>query len=199
MQHDSEFTQQESLAVIQEMINKAKNRFSEGGHLYLLWGWVVFICSLAEFVLLRFVHYQQHGMIWLLTWVAFIYQLFYLARKRRQSKVRTYTHDIIKYVWLVFVISMALLMFLFAMIVGPDTYKIIGPVFLVLYGMPSFLSGIILKFKPLVTGGIYCWALAVIAAFVPEDYRLLLLALSMLLAWIIPGYMLNSKYKKDNA
>ncbi|MFT3825680.1 MAG: hypothetical protein QM731_17300 [Chitinophagaceae bacterium] len=199
MQNDPDFSQQESLAIIQEMINKAKNSFGENGHLYLLWGWVVFVCSLAQFVLLHFMHYEKHYNVWMLTWAAFIYQVFYLVRRHRRGKVRTYTHDIIKYVWMVFAITMALMVFLCIIIIGHDSYKVIGPVFLALYGMPSFLSGIILRFKPLITGGIICWLLTLLAPFLPYDYRLLLVSVAMVAAWIVPGYLLNSKYKKDNA
>ena len=45
----------ESLAIIESMINKAKNQFSENGHLYLLWGWAVFVCSIAQFILMNYV------------------------------------------------------------------------------------------------------------------------------------------------
>ena len=199
MQHDSDFSQQESLALIQEMINKAKNRFSEGGHLYLVWGWVVLACSLGQFVLLHFLHSDKHYWVWGATWLAFIYQLIYLTRRNKEQKARTYTHDIIKYVWIVFVLTMALMVFLVIMIVGKDSYKVIGPIFLVLYGMPSFLSGIILQFRPLVIGAIGCWILSAIAPFITYDYRLLLVSAAMVIAWIIPGYKLNQKYKKENA
>ena len=37
-------SEQESLTIISNMINKAKGEFSENGHLYLLWGWVILIC-----------------------------------------------------------------------------------------------------------------------------------------------------------
>jgi hypothetical protein len=69
---------------------------------------------------------------------------------------------------------------------------------LVLYGIPTFLSGVILKFKPLSTGGFICWFLAVAAMFIPYEYQLLLLALAVACAWIIPGYLLRSKFKKEN-
>ena len=41
---------QESMNLISSMIHKAKNQFSENGHLYLLWGWTIFICSVFQFI-----------------------------------------------------------------------------------------------------------------------------------------------------
>src|SRR5690349_23225308 len=98
MQSEQDFSGEESLAIIQSMINKVRNRFSENGHLYLLWGWVVLVCSIAQFILIHFVHYEQGYYVWAACWLAFIYQAIYLAKARRKKKVRTYTDDIIGYV-----------------------------------------------------------------------------------------------------
>jgi hypothetical protein len=180
------------------MINTAKNQFSENGFLYLLWGWVVFICSIGHFILLNVVKYEYHYMIWLLTWAAVIFQMFYLRKKSKEAKVKTYAEDIVKYVWITFVILMFLVGVILGILMGKDYYKHMYPLFLVLYGMPTFLSGIILRFKPLVVGGIACWVLAVPASQLSYDYQLLVLALSVAIAWIVPGYLLQKKYKKEN-
>lgn len=189
-------SQLESLEIIQSMINKAKNNFSENGHLYLLWGWVVLVCSITEFVLLQ-INYEKHYLVWMLCWAAFIYQAIFLARKRRQKTVQTYTHDILKYVWLVFIIIMFLMGFLFGAILGGEYYKMITPGFLAIYGMPTFLSGIILRFKPLIIGGISCWVLSIVSTLIPPEYNLLLVAAAMIVAWIIPGYLLRSRFRKS--
>jgi hypothetical protein len=193
-----QFSPQQSLAVIQSMIETAKNQFSENGHLYLIWGWLVFICSVGQFILLSVFRYEYHYLVWMLTWLAFIYQTIYLIREKRKERVRTYTDSIIGFVWLVFVVMMFLFGFLFGRELGDNYYRMVNPGFLALYGMPTFLSGIILKFRPLVLGGIGCWLLSILSLFIPYDYQLLLLAAAMIIAWIIPGYLLRAKYKKVN-
>lgn len=188
----------QSILIIEEMINKAKNRFSENGFLYLLWGWVVFICGTGQFIMMQ-LKVKQHYLIWLLTWVAVIIQFIYLAKKKNSQRVVTYTDDIIKYVWLSFVMMGVIFGFLIGKRLAPEQFFFYNLSFLVLYGMPTFLSGIILKFKPLVMGGIGCWLIAIAAAFIPETYHSLLFAAAVVIAWIIPGYLLRSKYKKENA
>jgi hypothetical protein len=189
---------QESFAIIESMINKAKNQFSESGHLYLLWGWAVFICSLSQFILMNFLHYEQHYIVWFSMWLVLIYQIIYLRKERRQKRVRTYTDEIIGFVWIAFFILMLLFGFLFGKLFDPNKYyAFIDPAFLALYGMPTFLSGIILKFRPLILGGICCWLLSILATFISPQYHLLLVALAMIIAWIIPGYMLRKKYKQQ--
>jgi len=196
---EEQFSPQESFAVIQQMIDTAKNQFSENGHLYLLWGWIVLFCSTAQFFLLTVFHYQYHYMVWMLTWLAFIYQMYYLIKEKRREKVKTYTDRIIGVVWISFFIMMVLFGGLFGTVLGDSYYKMISPGFLALYGMPTFLSGIILRFKALVIVGIGCWVLSVIALYVPYDYQLLLVPAAMIIAWIIPGYLMRAKFKKVNA
>ena len=196
---EEKFSPQESLQVIYSMIERAKNQFSENGHLYLLWGWLVLFCSVAQFILLDVFHYEKHYLVWLATWGAVIYQFFYLRSEHRKKRVQTYTDTIIGFVWLSFIVLMVLIGLLLGLTGKEEYYKLFAPAFLALYGMPTFLSGILLRFRPLVIGGIGCWVLSVSAFFIGYNYQLLLLGGAMIIAWIIPGYLLRVRYKKLNA
>lgn len=198
MEKENPISTTQSLEIISEMIHKARNQFSENGHLYLVWGWVVFICALAQYLLLNVFNYERHYLVWTVTLVVVLYQIIYLARNKRSTTVKTYTHDIIGYVWLVFVILMFLQGVIFGFILGGTYYKAMNPGLLVLYGMPTFLSGVILRFRPLVFGGISCWILAIAAAFVPVHYHPVFLSAAVLVAWIIPGYLLRQRHVKNN-
>jgi hypothetical protein len=93
-------------------------------------------------------------------------------------------------------------MFLAAVLIGfiqgKEYYNLVDPLFLVLYGMPTFLSGVILRFKPLMLGGIGCWLLSVLCTVVPVEFQLLLVSTAMVIAWIIPGYLLRMKFRRTN-
>lgn len=191
---ETKMTEAESLQLIASMINKAKNRFSESGTLYLLWGWLILICCIVQFVASYLFHVDAYY-VWFSTWLLVIYQIFYIKKRIKTKKVRTYTDEINGFVWLVFFICMMLIVFIGVQF---KKYEIIDPMILVLYGMPTFLSGIILKFKPLVIGGICCWIIALISPFVNFDFQLLLLSAAVISAWIIPGYLLKQKFKKAN-
>lgn len=198
MQQSNPLSEQESLALIESMINKAKNRFTETGHLYLLWGWTVLLCSLGQFVLLTIAHTGKSYYIWFLTWIVTAYQIWYIFKKKKRETVKTYTSEIIGYVWLAFVVAMFLMAYITGFGHADVQYIILYPLLFVLYGIPTFLSGIILRFKPLVAGGISCWVIAAIAPFADFIYQLLLLAAIMVIAWIVPGYLLQARYKKTN-
>ena len=197
--NEEKFSPEQSLQVIQSMIEKAKNQYSENGHLYLLWGWVVLVCSIAQFVLLKIVEYEKHYLVWMVCWLAVIYQFFYLRKQQRQQRVKTYADRMIGFIWFSFIILMMLVGFSLGYTTGEHYYKLFSPVFLAMYGVPTFLSGISLQFRPLVIGGIGCWVLSVLAHFIPYEYQLLLLSAAMIIAWIIPGYMLQKKYKQQTA
>ena len=188
-------SEKESLQLITSMINKAKNRVTETGTLYLLWGWLILICCLVQFIALHFFNNENAYYVWFSTWLLLIYQIFYLGKKRKSRKVRTYTGEINAFVWLVFFICLMLTVFIGIQF---KRYEMIDPLLLVLYGMPTFLSGIILKFKPLVIGGISCWLLAVVSVFLPTEYQLLCIAGAVIFAWIVPGYLLKANFKKEN-
>ncbi|MES2777434.1 MAG: hypothetical protein V4722_24860 [Bacteroidota bacterium] len=195
-QSQEPFNEMDSLRIIGSMINTARNQMTDNGHLYLLWGWVVLVCSAGQFLMQHVLHIGNHWIIWILTWVAIIYQIFYLRRHEKKKRVRSYMDEIIKYVWIVFSILMILMAFILVRIVRQPEY--INLVILVLYGMPTFLSGIILKFRPLVVGAIGCWVLSLLSLFITPQYYTLLLSAAVIIAWIVPGYLLQSKYKKEN-
>lgn len=184
-----------SLLLIESMINKAKNNFSESGTLYLVWGIAVLFCSVAQFIAIYFYNYQQAYYVWMLTWAVFIYQTIFLARKKKKEKVKTYTDEILGYVWTCFI---ACLFILLLILQYNKIYQLIYPAILVVYAIPTFLSGAILKVKPLFIGGICCWALAISSLFIPVQFHILLISAAVLLAWIIPGIYLRKKYLKQH-
>jgi hypothetical protein len=189
------FSPKDSLLLIDSMINQAKNRFSENGFLYLLWGWLILFCSLGQFIFMQLQLFKHPELIWMSTWLAVIFQVIYLVKTKKKEVVKTYSENIINYIWISFGISMFLLSFILGKSNG---WEKIYPLFLMLYGTPTFLSGVVMQFKPLKIGGIACWLLAAASMFVLPIYGLLFLAAAMIAAWIVPGYLLRKKYNQQN-
>ncbi|HVZ97731.1 MAG TPA: hypothetical protein VG847_12705 [Chitinophagaceae bacterium] len=185
-------TEKESMELTTSMINKAKNNFGERGLLYLIWGWVILFCCLVSFAGNYFFNFDKINFIWLVVYLVIIFQGFYIRKKRSSALTRTYTGEINGYVWLVFVVSLILMIFICNV---AKQYVLIDPLLLVLYGMPTFLSGIIMKFKPLIIGGIGCWVLAALSPFINEQFSVLLIAAAVIVAWLIPGYLLKQKFE----
>ena len=193
---EEEFTPQESLSLIQSMINKTKQNMSDKSIYFLVWGWITFIACTAQFVLKHIYNYEKHYLVWWLIVVGIIFSAWYGNKEEKKQKVRTYVGDSIKYLW----IGMGIAYFVLSMILSKYGWdKIVFPFFIMLYGLGTFISGNIIQFRPLVIGGITASVLAIVAAYVEYDYQMLFAAAAILLSYIIPAYMLRYKNKHSNA
>ena len=188
-------TEQESLLLIGQMIRNAKKTVRENGFIFLLWGWLVMVASLSNY-LMAFV--LNLGEIAYLPWPVLmiaggIITGIYSSRQSKKARVKTYIDDSMKFLWIAF--GAALFFTLVYMSkVGPE---VAYPFIMVLYGVGTFVSGGILKFKPLIWGGICCWVIAIAATYFDFQYQLLLLALSVLVSYIIPGHILKHRYQHE--
>ena len=124
-----------------------------------------------------------------------MFQFIYIAKRKKSAGVKTYTDEIIGFVWFTFMVCGIILVY---SLIKQKAYGSIDSAVLVLYGMPTFLSGKILKFKALSYGVIVCWLLAIVSPFVLNEYQLILISIAVIAAWIIPGYLLRAKFKKEN-
>lgn len=189
------FSPKDSLQLIDSMINQAKNRVTENGFLYLLWGWVIFICAIFHFAALKLSLFKKPELVWMITWGIVIFQIIYLAKLKKNEKVKTYSDGIIDAIWICFGICM----FVLVIVLGRfNLWIYINSLVLLLYGIPTFLSGFVMRFTPLKLGGICCWLLAITSTFIAPVYYLLMIALAVMIAWIIPGYLLRKKFKNQN-
>jgi hypothetical protein len=190
---EDNFSPQQSLILIQDMISKTKSNLSENSIYFLLWGWITFIAILGQFLLKVVLSYEHHYLVWLLTIPTAIVSFIYSARRHNKHKVRTYIGESMSYLWTGIGISI----FILCMVITKTNggWNNAWPFFILMYGLGTFVSGMILKFKPLVIGGIFCWILTVISVFLPFDYQLLVAAAAILSSYIIPGHLLSSVNK----
>lgn len=188
---ETNLTQQESLKIIQEMIATSKNNLKDNSFFYLLWGWLVLIASLSNFVLLQ-IHSEYAYLPWpVLMTAGGIVSGIAGYRLGKKSKVMSHIDKMMVYLWYGFLV--VILIFILMAGLQKIHWQNLNPLIISLYGLGTFVSGGVLKFKPLIIGGIACWIISVCAFFVSMDYVLLLTALSVVIAYLIPGYMLKSK------
>lgn len=193
---ENQFDERQSLAIISEMIDNARERIVDDGFFYLLWGYLVFIAALSHFALLEFVQWEYAWVPWpVLMTLGGVLSAFVGARKASEAKHKTFFDTAAMYLWSAFLI--ALFMILAFTALGKVDSLATYPLIMVIYGIGTWVSGGILKFVPLIIGGILCWILAGVAFYFPFNIQLLLLALSILIAYIIPGHMLKFKASKN--
>ena len=189
---EENFSPQDSIRLIQSMINRTKQSISDSSIYFLVWGWITFIACTAQFVLKHIYDYEKHYLVWWLAVIGIIFFVCYGIKRDKNRDVRTYVGDSIKYLW----IGMAIAYFVLSMILSKYGWdKIVFPFFIMLYGLGTFISGCILQFRPLVVGGIIASALAIGAAFASYDYQMLFGAAAILISYIIPAYIMRSRNK----
>ena len=219
MEQEKTLTEQQSLQLITMMINKAKESYHATGIGAIMWGAVIAVCSLVRLSEIHF-GYKLPFDIYLLTLVAIIPQILISIREKKERKVKSYDDPYLDYIWLGFGISIFLLVLICNNIFNewgawtnqykPATgngnshgfYEFVGPLFLMLYGMPTFITGAACKFKPMLWGGIFCWICCIIAIYTSIKIDLLLTAASAILAWLMPGVIMEKEYrlyKKEQA
>lgn len=182
----------ESLALIEEMIHKARNTYHESGTSALLWGSVVMFCS-AVTLANTWWKIEALNAVWWLTFVAVVPQIVISVREARAQKFKSHTDDAMSGIWIAFGVGIFLLSFYVSAMKPAGS----GCLFLILYGMPTFATGYTHRFVPMIAGGFVCWAAAVISLYASDRINLLLFFVSAFFAWFLPGLLLRRAYGKE--
>lgn len=185
-------TGEESLRVISAMISKTRMDLSQSIFHLLFWGWLLFVCSLSEFLILKFTGYANAWYVWFFVvpgaFVSFIYGFVNGKRQR----IYTYATSIYVWTWLAFFFASVVFF-----IVNADNYGSITKYMLLIVGMPTLISGVVIKFRPLVWGAASLWILALAAHFGGEYVSGLAMPVAMITGFLVPGYLLKRKGSHD--
>lgn len=136
LQTEKDLTEKESLQLITEMIGKAKSSYHSNGISAIMWGIVIFFCSIFNFLEMQF-HFDIGFDIWWLMWVALIPQFVMVLKNRGEKKFVSYEETTMSFVWWAFGASVLMLMFF------NNYYRPLHSesLFLMLFGMPTFITG----------------------------------------------------------
>lgn len=186
---EENFSPQDSLQVIQSMIDKTKEELSDNSIYFLVWGWLVFIGCLLQYFLLVIIKTPYHYCAWLIVIVGIVFSIVHSIKYKQKRKVKTYVSDSMGRLWTGLSISFMALWFILSSIGWEHAF----PIYILFYATGTFISGGILQFKPLQVGGIICWVLAVGATFVSFQNQMLFSAAAILASYLVPGYMLKKK------
>ncbi len=186
---ERDISPEESLQIITGMIGKAKSNFARGGSFYfLLWGSVIAFADFGHFGLLKFTNYSYPYIVWLLVIPAVIITIVYSIRKAGKRTVTPSSFDRIygKLWWAIFVCILMVLAFMSNL-----NYQT-TPVILLFSAIGTYVTGEVLRFRPLILGGIGLALCAIGAFLVPIDFQYLIAGIGMCLGYIVPGIMLKN-------
>jgi hypothetical protein len=219
MSEEKQLTEQESLQLIANMIQKAKGSYHDTGIGSLLWGSVVSIASFVSY-LQREYNFTLAIDIWWLVFAAIAPQVYLSIKEKKNLKAKQYDDDVINAVWLVFGVSIFALSF-YQNIVPVQTEKlfsqegitmmkhyadgrpdeIIKPftpslysIYILIYAFPTMVTGMVKKFNPMKIGALITYGFFMLSLFTESKYDMLLGSATALVCWFIPGIILRKKY-----
>ena len=192
--NEPELSPQQSLQLIHSMIETTKNTFSNQSHYFLLWGWATMIGCLLQFYLKVIAGTQQYYLAWLITPVAFAIHFTFIYRDvKNRRRVRTFIDQANTYLWTAIALGYLSLSFVFIKI----GWQYCFPFHIAIYGIGTYVTGSLIKFKPMIIGALICFPLVVIAVNVSYDAQILIAALAIFISYILPGHILRYRYKKQ--
>jgi hypothetical protein len=195
MEKEKSLTEKESLDLIAMMISQAKESNHDTGTSAIMWGAIITICSLVRLAEIQF-SFRLPFDIYFLTILAVVPQIVISIREKKMRRVKTYDDIYMDYVWLGFGICIMLMIFITNAVFRswggtalegttiPGFYEYVSPLFLLLYGLPTFITGAACKFRPMLIGGIFCWVCCLVTIYTTIKIDLILVALLLL---FLPG------------
>ena len=208
MEEKNKMSEVESLKVISSMIEQAKSSYHDRGITSIIWGIVITICSLTTWAEIKF-DVDLGFDIWILTLAAVVPTVVLAIRENKKRKVTTYDQTAMDAVWTCFGIGIFITVHAnnaagasFGQLKDlieqsgqprPAIYfsDLSSAYMLMLYGVPTLVTATIKKFRPMLIGGIVCWVSAIAVVYTPRDIDMLLMAVSAVAAWLIPGLILR--------
>ncbi|MDR3119564.1 MAG: hypothetical protein LBU44_09180 [Mediterranea sp.] len=194
---ERKFTEKESLELISQMIRNTQTRMEENsGTMFLIWGYLSAFTSLLVWGLLMVSFNHQWKWFWFLLPVAgSILTLLHFKKEKRKPHANTYIDRIIGYIWAVLGIAgfMLSMISIFFYVKFPILFIIA-----LIMGIGTALTGMVIRFKPLIYSGIAGMILSVVFLFVAWKIQLLVFAALFLFMMVIPGHILNHAARKRN-
>jgi hypothetical protein len=184
----------QALALIEDMIHSAKRDIKDNGFYYMFWGYLVFLSALTDYIL-SIQQHEQHALIWAIAMpFGGVVSIIKGFRDKKKQQVVTYVDEMFNHLMVAFSISLVIVCFIMPM--TQQNWRSFFPTLMVVYAFTLYVSGGMIRFKPLQYGALAVWLLGSVGFFVGYQYQLLILAAGVLLGFVIPGHMLNYKFKQ---
>ncbi len=179
-------TPEQSLKLINEMMLQAKRSFQKVHFHFLLWGVLFALAGFASHFLIA-AGSQYHWLVWPTAGViGGIITAIKGSRDGKATSAVTMMDRVHQFLWLSYVLTLVLL--IIALVknrIDPN------PFVLVLTGLPTFVSGALMRFRPLMIGGILFWSIGFASFFFLQQYSALVYSLAITIGYIIPGILLK--------
>jgi len=190
---------QQEISIIKSMIEKTRSETAESGYLFIFMGIAaaVFVLAIRLLEVYRLNQWILPTMI-VLTVINGVIGYFIVMKLGKLDKVTTYLQTISLNLWIIGSIALIMLTFVFPLL-RVYSYHAVGVLVSVIVGILVYMTGVIYKTRFLQWFSIAWWIGAILLALINSQFRFLILIASIIIGWIIPGIVLNRKYKAGRA
>lgn len=192
---NSSLTPEESFDIIHKAISNFKMNYKEHAQIFLLWGWMLTLASLSNFIILKILHLKEAYNLmgpysfgnWILfILIGFIIHFFMIRKIDKNKKVYSYLDNYIIKLWYVTAVSFFIAILLCIKLeIDPP------PVMLLIAGIATTTSGLLIRFKPLTIGGMSFFIFSIATTFVSDENIALVTSVAIFCGYVIPGYFLK--------
>ena len=187
---DRRLNEKESLELISQMIQNTKTRVEKhAGTPFLIWGYATVLIALVEWYLITETGNLAWNWLWFLLPVVCAPSTYFLKRKR-DPMVKTYVDRVVASIWIVFG-GAAFLLSIAAFVMPVPILFVI----LLLMGMGTMLTGLVIHFKVAVVCGLLGALASLGCLWMLSIDQLLVFAVAFVFMMIIPGHVLNATAK----
>jgi hypothetical protein len=185
-------TTEQSLEIITKMINQAKGNVKRSSIYLILWGLTIAVANLGVFILM-WQDYPRPYLVWLVTIPAWIATIYISYKQSKSAMVTSHLDRINAFLWYSYgVVIFAIVIFGFKI-----NYQL-NPVILLFSAVPAFVSGTIIKFRPLAIGGVLFAIFGVICFLAQGPWQYLIGAIAVTTGHLVPGLMLRTKSNRTD-
>jgi hypothetical protein len=188
------------LSVIKKIMEDSRNIALNNGWHYILWGVVVSCALIANYIMaLTRVANNSIGLMWFVLMISTaIAAGIYESRVAKRRPAQTFAGKLLSSLW--FAGGIAMFIFGFAGTVsGAYNPVYVCSVISTVLGVTYFVSGEIQQIKWLKWLSLGWWAGAVYTFFFGSVHTLLIFAIMLIFFQVVPGIILNRKYKREFA
>lgn len=193
---ENSLTPEESFDIINKAISNFKMNYKENSKVFLLWGWILTLASLSSFIILKisssWESHELNGLIFFGNWIVFcsigfIIMYFMVRKMKKNKKVYSHIDKFIDNLWWVIAPSFFIAIFICIKFeIAPP------PLMLLIGGIATTTTGLAIKFKPLIFGGMSFFIFSIASTFVTNEYLSLVVCAAIICGYLIPGYFLKA-------
>jgi len=181
---------EEEIKFIQQVLDRARNKYSDTSIFFIFWGWVLVFYLLLNGIFLMTNMKEILHYLWLIMPAGGIITPF-LLKKQKTRTFYSYLDHYLRGIWYGFLVA------LLASILILIFYDYNLGMSMILFNMAwaTFASGFVLELPSMKWGGGAGFVLSILSFIIPTPWKFFFMAFSTIVIYLIPGYNLKTQFQ----